>query len=97
MNDEGDVKIGKDPASGMGSCSASSTHDDGDDDDVFRGPVLPGRTLRAADFGVSAQLDTTMSRRNTFVGTPYWMAPEVIQSRNYDGKVGSASCRRRVL
>lgn len=35
-------------------------------------------TLSVVDFGVSAQLDRTVGRRNTFIGTPYWMAPEVI-------------------
>jgi serine/threonine protein kinase len=40
----------------------------------------------AADFGVSAQLVTTISKRNTVIGTPYWMAPEVLKETMYDAK-----------
>jgi len=42
--------------------------------------------ITVADFGVSAQLSATMSKRNTVIGTPFWMAPEVIQESYYDFK-----------
>ncbi len=41
----------------------------------------------AAEFALSAQLSHRQQKRNTVVGTPYWMAPELIEGRDYDAKV----------
>jgi serine/threonine protein kinase len=56
--------------------------------DIKAGNVLVtnGGMVKLADFGVSATISNTMSKRKTVVGSPYWMAPEVIKESEYDGK-----------
>jgi len=43
--------------------------------------------VKLADFGYAAQLTKSFVKRNTVVGTPYWMAPELIRGHDYGTKV----------
>lgn len=56
--------------------------------DIKGGNILLTRAgqVKLADFGVSAEMQMGMDKRNTFIGTPYWMAPEVIKESEYDGR-----------
>nr|CCC92330.1 putative protein kinase [Trypanosoma congolense IL3000] len=56
--------------------------------DIKGGNILLTRDggVKLADFGVSTELSHSLSRRNTFVGTLLWMAPEAILELDYDEK-----------
>ena len=43
--------------------------------------------IKLADFGFAIQLNQQLQRRKTVIGTPYWMAPEIIQNKEYGSEV----------
>jgi hypothetical protein len=57
--------------------------------DIKSDNILVGSdgTIKLADFGYTAQLTNTTGKRKTICGTPYWMAPELIQGFEYGQEV----------
>ncbi len=43
---------------------------------------------KLTDFGVSAQLMYTLADKDSVIGTPFWMSPEVISKSKYNKKTG---------
>ena len=47
--------------------------------------VTTGGVIKLADLGVAAQLQRTLSKRGTMIGTPHWMAPEAFTGQSEEG------------
>ena len=56
--------------------------------DIKAGNILitDDGSAKLGDFGVSAQLTNSISKKISKIGTPYWMSPEVISQQSYDSK-----------
>ena len=64
--------------------ASNKIHRDIKSDNVL---VSQAGDVKLADFGYTAQLDSSASKRKTVCGTPYWMAPELIQGLDYGKEV----------